>query len=118
MNDGQIEAVTPAEKNTPTYKRYAKRLGKLYWEKDSHWSHDLRDYQNRFYLVMVSGLDARWNGRYRYLVTILDKAELEHRKETYYIAASTFDRCLSLQNYVELDKNNPVAPVADGPRKW
>lgn len=118
MNDGQIEPVSEAEKITPTYKRYAKRLGKLFWEKDSQWDHEKNDYVSRYYLVMVSGLDTRWNGRYRYQVTVLDKAELEYRKATYNMAASQFDRYVALQNFVELDKANPVPPVADGPRKW
>lgn len=110
--------VSAEEKATPTYKRYAKMLGLLYWEKDSSYNHEKQDYDTKFYPVMVAGLERRWNGRYRYMVQILDKAQTENRKDTYSIECTRFNRYVKIGNYALLNKNNPVPPEDKNPRGW
>lgn len=117
MNN-ETPQISEKEKQTSTYKKYAKALGSLYWEKDSVYNHEKSDYVTTYYLVMVGGMERRWNGRYRYNVQILDKAQLENRKETYNIECTRFVRYVKIGNYAALDKNNPVPPEDVGPRKW
>ena len=117
MND-ETPQISEKEKQTPTYKKYAKALGSLYWEKESVWNHEVGDYVNSYFLVMVGGLERRWNGRYRYHVHILDKAQLENRNQSYSIECTRFARYVKIGNFAALDKNNPVPPEDKNPRKW
>lgn len=54
---------------TPTEKKYAQHIGKLYWASQRVYNHDKQDYDQVFDIVMPVGLRRR-NDAGRYLFTL------------------------------------------------
>lgn len=105
MNDGQN-----AEKMTPTYRKYAKYVGKLYWEKNNDWDVEKRDYVWYWRPIMIAGLQRRYGrGRFMYMITALGAKEDEWRSN-YKSECGRISRDISRGAIVPIDPANPVPP--------
>lgn len=105
MNDGQ-----KTEKVTPTYRKYARNVGKLFWEKNSDWDHDVRDYVYSWKPIMIAGLQRRWGkGRYIYTIMALGSGEDEWRS-SYKSECGRMHNQIKHGNIVPIDPANPVPP--------
>ena len=78
---------------TPTEKKYAKHIGKLYWSANREWDRDTGEYKPIYDLVMPISLQRRY-GHGRYMLTLqviqFDQDKAHARQEQYNIEASYF----------------------------
>ena len=106
MNDRQNK-----EKISPTYKKYAKYIGKLFWERHNEYQYETGQYVTRWNLIMVHGLARRW-GRGHYMYAVSDLSATDWR-QNYNIEASRFNLLLFRKNMVPVDPKNPNPPPTE-----
>lgn len=105
MNDGQ-----KTERISQTYKKYAKHVGKLYWEKNSDWDLEKRDYVYSWRPIMIAGLQRRYGrGRYTYTIMALGVKEDEWR-HSFNSECGRVNNQIKYGNLVPIDPANPVPP--------
>ena len=103
------------QKVSATEKRYAKYLGKLYWERDSEYKSDIQKYLMTYRLCMVIDVRRRTYGN-RFMLTV---QRLEgDGKEMWKQEAARFARLESNGGFVLLDKANPVRPASYMSDSW
>lgn len=101
------------EKLSPTYKKYAKYLGKLFWERSNDWDFEKREYVYRYHLIMVNSLTRRWGkGHYMFVVSDLQCEEGSWR-QNYNIESARFERALEQKSLVPVDPKNPNPPPTE-----
>lgn len=101
------------EKESQTYKKYAKLLGKLYWEKHNDWDYDSADYKTTWTMIMIEGIHRRWGtGKFLFTITTIGAKKDEWRSE-YRSACSRILNQLKHGNLIEVDHTNPVPPSLD-----
>lgn len=89
---------------TPTEKKYAKHIGKLYWSANREWDRDTGNYKPIFDLVMPISLQRRY-GHGRYMLTLqviqfnANDGKEVHRQEQYNIEASYFQSLFGKINH-------------------
>lgn len=106
MNDGQR-----AEKMTPTYKKYAKYIGKLFWEKHNDYNYEVGDYVTVWKPIMIAGLQRRYGtGRYMYTIMALG-ANVEEWRASYRSECGRINNQISYGNLVPINPANPVPPT-------
>lgn len=98
----------PIEKNA-TYKKYAKYIGKLFWEKSNDWDYQKQEYKIRWNLVMIAGVSRRW-GRGQFVFSINDLRADDWRRD-YSVGASRIIHLMSRGHLIPVDPANPVPPV-------
>ena len=114
-NNNEANAITAQERQTPTYKKYAKHLGKLFWDKSSQWDHVKQSYEHSWSLIMVCGLfRPSYSNRYSYMLMEL---EGEYKQE-YRQQASDFIHNIERGRKVVYDKANPQRPVTSESASW
>ena len=116
MNDDNKEAnaITAKEKLTPTYRKYAKELGKLFWSVKSQWDHETRTYNRSWHLIMVSGLyRPSYSNRYSYMLMELEGDKTEYRQQ-----AADFVRNLERGRHVVYAKTKPQRPEPSSSDSW
>jgi len=101
------------ERQTPTYRKYAKHVGKLYWQSGRWWDSNVKNYVQGWTLVMISGLRRRW-GRGCYIYTVIELTnstnDADARWEGNY-SASMVVGWIRKGMYKPVDPNNPEPPV-------
>lgn len=111
--DGRAEGVyllfMTDEKNSATYKKYAKKLGKLYWEKNKNWNLDKGEYVYEWTMTMIVGISRRW-GRGRYIYNLITLPPKGDWRDNYNVEATDIDNRIARGLYVEVQKNNPNPP--------
>lgn len=101
---------TNKEKLTPTYKKYAKNLGQLFWELENTYNPESGEYIKSWGLIMVTGLGRRYGrGRYVYNVSALG-ADSPDWKSDYRYDSANFVNNLLRNRIRPLDKSNPNPP--------
>lgn len=103
------------EKVSATERKYAKYLGKLFWERDSTWNRETDKYDITYSLCMVTGLArGRYNLRFSFNVLPLEGEDKSERR----LAASRFAGDVNRNYFIPLDKANPVRPASYQADSW
>lgn len=92
-----------------TLKKYSKQIGKIYWWRDTVWSSDHQNYNVNYYMVMVVGLERRFNrGNYKFKIERLEKGCDTWRSE-WSVTAAIFERFIIGGTYIPAS-GMPVRP--------
>ena len=97
------------KKPSATEKRYAKHVGKLFWELQSDWDYDAKRNKYSYALVMVVGLSRRW-GRGQFMYMLHQPSSTDDWRREYRYSAVRFERDLKQRRMLPVEPGNPNPP--------
>lgn len=99
---------TTNEKETQTARKYAKQLGKLFWEKNNVWDYEKEIYVERWDMIMVSSMRQRWSNRYQYQLSPVSNKD----ERDYWTNCARFETLMKSGHMVPVNPANPNPPVS------
>lgn len=97
------------KKPSATEKRYAKNIGKLFWQLKHGWDYDNRKSTYSYAIVMVISLSRRW-GRGHFEYMIHEPTGEAAWARDYRLACSQFEHDLKLKKTIPVEPGNPNPP--------